>query len=102
MECQLIPTVQLILCVCEYSVCQQQLETDETILLKKARSALVKYGSHAVVANELVSRQRKVILVTAGGEIGVEVDLPGFDVEEPLVQRLWEAHVKYCDEGEKR
>ena len=70
--------------------------------MKKARAALVKYGSHAVVANELVSRQRKVVLVTAGGEIGVEVNVPGFDVEEPLVQRLWEAQVKYCEEGQRR
>ena len=41
-----------------------KLETDENILMEKARKALKKYGHKLVIANELRSRKYKVIFVT--------------------------------------
>ena len=41
-----------------------QLETDENILMDKARKALKKYGHKLVIANELKSRKYKVVFVT--------------------------------------
>ncbi|KAH9308239.1 hypothetical protein KI387_036150, partial [Taxus chinensis] len=49
-----------------------KLETDIEILLKKAKSAQRKYGVHIVVANELLTRKEKVIIVTDQGETVVE------------------------------
>jgi phosphopantothenate---cysteine ligase (ATP) len=43
-----------------------KLETDETILLAKARGAIEKYGVHCVVANILSKRYEEVTLVAAG------------------------------------
>ena len=40
-----------------------QLETDESILIDKARGALVKYGHQLVIANLLETRKAKVTLV---------------------------------------
>ncbi|CAG2107577.1 unnamed protein product [Medioppia subpectinata] len=41
-----------------------KLETDETILLEKARKALNRFGHKLVIANELNSRKNKVTLVS--------------------------------------
>ena len=40
------------------------METDENILMDKARKALKKYGHKLVIANELKSRKYKVVFVT--------------------------------------
>ena len=53
-----------------------QLETDENILMDKARKALKKYGHKLVIANELKSRKYKVVFVTEGTEeVGVVMEL---------------------------
>jgi phosphopantothenate-cysteine ligase len=51
-----------------------KLETDKAILLQKARGAIEKYGMHLVVANELHSRNRQVVLVEVGSERLIEVN----------------------------
>ncbi|KAI5075733.1 hypothetical protein GOP47_0009809 [Adiantum capillus-veneris] len=71
-----------------------KLETDSTILMKKAKEALHKYNVHAVVANELTTRNEKVIVVTNEGEKTIEKDL---DVEMPLVQFLKERHREFIE-----
>lgn len=40
-----------------------QLETDESLLIPKARTSLIRYGHQAVVANELHKRKHEVCLV---------------------------------------
>ncbi|GLJ25146.1 hypothetical protein SUGI_0480910 [Cryptomeria japonica] len=72
-----------------------KLETDIEILLKKAKSAQKKYGVHVVVANELLTRKEKVIIVTEQGETVVEKEGPGTDVEKPLIDFLVKEHVAY-------
>ncbi|GJP80809.1 hypothetical protein CLOP_g11008, partial [Closterium sp. NIES-67] len=74
-----------------------KLETDTSILLTKARSALEKNRVHAVVANELLTRGSKVVLVTGEGEEVIEKSERGVaDVEEPLVQLLLAMHHRHC------
>ncbi|CAI5493023.1 unnamed protein product, partial [Closterium sp. Naga37s-1] len=74
-----------------------KLETDSSILLSKARSALQKNHVHAVVANELLTRGSKVVLVTEEGEEVIERGEGGLggkgavaDVEEPLGEEVIE------------
>ncbi|CAI5530603.1 unnamed protein product [Closterium sp. Naga37s-1] len=83
-----------------------QLETDSSILLSKARSALQKNHVHAVVANELLTRGSKVVLVTEEGEEVIERGEGGVggkgavgDVEEPLVKLLAAMHHTHCQGG---
>ncbi|CAI5951875.1 unnamed protein product [Closterium sp. NIES-64] len=80
-----------------------KLETDSSILLSKARSALQKNQVHAVVANELLTRGSKVVLVTEEGEEVIERGEGGVegkgavgDVEEPLVKLLAAMHHTHC------
>jgi phosphopantothenate-cysteine ligase len=72
-----------------------QLETDLTILIKKAKDAQKKYGVHAVVANELLTRRKKVTVVTIKEEEIVEKDDLHPDLEMPLVSLLKEKHSAY-------
>lgn len=43
-----------------------KLETDDTILLQKARGSLERYGMNLVIANLLANYKREVKLVTEG------------------------------------
>ena len=69
-----------------------KLETDESILLSKARKALQTYGHRIVVANLLHSRKERVILVEAKNEdlilMSVEELSQGHEIEEKIVQNL--------------
>ncbi|KAI5075036.1 hypothetical protein GOP47_0010997 [Adiantum capillus-veneris] len=71
-----------------------KLETDPTILVKKAKDALHKYNVHAVVANELTTRDEMVIVVTNEGDKTIKKDL---DVEMKLVQFLKEKHREFIE-----
>lgn len=44
-----------------------QLETDEALLVPKARTALTRYGHQVVVGNELHRRKHEVVLVENAG-----------------------------------
>ncbi|GFS38238.1 phosphopantothenate--cysteine ligase [Trichonephila inaurata madagascariensis] len=69
-----------------------KLETDSSILLKKAKGALEKYGHNLVIANELHSRKQKVVFVTKEEERQItlnEKDLKnGKEIEELIVEDL--------------
>ncbi|GFS35258.1 phosphopantothenate--cysteine ligase [Nephila pilipes] len=69
-----------------------KLETDTSILLKKARGALEKYGHNLVIANELHSRKRKVVFVTKEEERPISLHEKEFkngkEIEEIIVQDL--------------
>ena len=77
-----------------------KLETDQTILLKKAKKALETYQHRVVVANLLHNRKEQVILVdTTGTEKHVvmskeELD-KGLEIEEKIVECLRAQHVKF-------
>lgn len=72
----------------------KQLETDTKILLEKADAALHKYGMHAVVANELLTRKEEVTVVTSNEKVSVKRDKAdaSSDVEDPLVKLLVDKH----------
>ena len=69
-----------------------KLETDESILLSKARKALQTYKHRIVVANLLESRKERVILVEASSEdlilMSVEELSKGHEIEEKIVHNL--------------
>lgn len=73
-----------------------KLETEEEILLEKANLALKTYGHQVVVANELHSRKRKVVVVTKNNQIPIiltkmEED-DSIEIEEKLINYLHEMH----------
>ncbi|MCO5590941.1 hypothetical protein L7F22_044917 [Adiantum nelumboides] len=72
-----------------------KLETDQTILLQKAKGALSKYGVHAVVANELATRRNKVTVITDEGEVVIEKTDHRPDVEMGLVEYLCGKHAQF-------
>jgi len=88
-----------------------KLETDSAILLQKAAAALHKYGVHIVVANELHSRYRQILLVSrsvSGSDESTSSSPPnrpaeqlitkpadGTRLEHALVHHLLDAHAKY-------
>ncbi|KAK9128717.1 hypothetical protein Syun_017514 [Stephania yunnanensis] len=78
-----------------------KLETDTSILLKKANMALRKYDMHAVVANELLTRKEQVTIVTLEGSTTVRRDETESDseVEKPLVELLVDMHSDYIEES---
>lgn len=75
-----------------------KLETDEAVLLTKARRAIEAYGVHVVVANLLASRRDRVVLVERGGAEGfattaIDVAPSGrVEIEEPLVAAICARH----------
>eukprot|EP00002_Diphylleia_rotans_P018480 TRINITY_DN3579_c0_g1_i1.p1 TRINITY_DN3579_c0_g1~~TRINITY_DN3579_c0_g1_i1.p1 ORF type:complete len:187 (-),score=46.76 TRINITY_DN3579_c0_g1_i1:77-637(-) len=73
-----------------------KLETDQQILIKKAKQAISKYSVHCVVANLLQTRKDHVILVDDQSEIHVrrssimiEQDV---DIEKQLITELVQRH----------
>jgi len=71
-----------------------KLETDLAILFDKARASIRKYGMHVVVANELHTRNQKVVLVTL--EKLVDVEKPeSEELEVPLITSLVSLHADY-------
>ncbi|XP_020590544.1 phosphopantothenate--cysteine ligase 2-like isoform X2 [Phalaenopsis equestris] len=74
-----------------------KLETDPDILLQKAESALSKYQMHVVVANELATYKREVILVTVGGKVSIRKQSEDADVEDELIKLLVEKHSEYIE-----
>lgn len=72
-----------------------KLETNESILIDKARSAIDKYGVDVVVANELHTRYRKCILVGRSTQTSVEVSAADNDIEHILVDSIVALHQQY-------
>ena len=77
----------------------KQLETDIQILLEKANMVLKKYKMHIVVANELLTRKDKVVVVTSNEKILVcrYMTQVGDVVENPLVILIVERHSAYVE-----
>lgn len=74
----------------------EQLETDENILLEKARKALNRYGHKLVIANELNSRKEKVTLVTASESESIRVDASqNIEIEKLIVANVVKRHSEF-------
>ena len=83
-----------------------KLETDDAILLKKARGAIAKYGMGCVVANILHTRYDRITLVrptptAPEGEARVVEREPGSDtlLETVFVPELCELHRAHIETG---
>ncbi|CAB3235233.1 unnamed protein product [Arctia plantaginis] len=83
-----------------------KLETDESLLIPKARAALEKYKHKMVVANLLQTRHHRVILVSP--DITQEIVLTreevhaGVDIESSLVSEIVRLHALHmCARGER-
>ncbi|VDO39003.1 unnamed protein product [Brugia timori] len=75
------------------------LETDETILVSKARQALRNYGHQLVIGNTLDTRKERVIFVNNGNKeetisLSEEQKAAGVEIEQPIVDKLVEMHDK--------
>ena len=77
-----------------------KLETDEAILIRKAKKALATYQHRVVVANLLHNRKEKVILVYKQDPEKLismskeELD-QGFEIEEKIVKCLQDQHLEH-------
>ena len=76
-----------------------KLETDASILLDKARKALHRYGHHLVIANELQSRKREVILVTEKENQKITIDDSEMEIESLIVDEVVTRHKSYIEMG---
>jgi hypothetical protein len=64
------------------------LETDETILLEKARKALNKFGHKLVIANQLNTRNNKVTLVSANDHQLITVSNDDNIIVEKVIETI--------------
>uniref|UniRef100_A0A915PW98 DNA/pantothenate metabolism flavoprotein C-terminal domain-containing protein n=1 Tax=Setaria digitata TaxID=48799 RepID=A0A915PW98_9BILA len=76
-----------------------KLETDETILISKARQALENYGHQLVIGNILNTRKERVIFVNNKNKEEViwltnEQKSGGVEIEQRIVEKLVEMHDK--------
>lgn len=83
-----------------------KLETDENMLLEKARGALKKYKHNLVIGNILQTRRNKVTFVTLDDhyEINLSPDdmKPGKEIEELIVLKVIDMHFKYLETFSRR
>lgn len=76
-----------------------KLETDSSILTKKAREALSKYGHQMVIANMLQTRKRRVTLVTEDTTFPLEIrpdEEDRVEIEEKIIDLVVECHQKFA------
>merc|ERR1711931_114136 len=76
-----------------------KLETDVSIISRKAREALQKYNHQVVIANILQTRRKTVVLVTPYGEVpirmsGQELKI-GKEIEEKIIIELTRRHLAF-------
>ncbi|EFO27215.1 DNA/pantothenate metabolism flavoprotein [Loa loa] len=76
-----------------------KLETDETVLVSKARQALQNYGHQLVIGNILDTRKERVIFVSNGDKeeticLNDEQKAAGVEIEQSIVDKLVEMHDK--------
>ncbi|DAZ94450.1 TPA: hypothetical protein N0F65_002768 [Lagenidium giganteum] len=72
-----------------------KLETDWDILRQKAKQSISRYGMHLVVANELKSRFREVLVITSDDERVLTKPEEDHDIESALINAVAEVHYKY-------
>lgn len=76
-----------------------KLETDEGLLVPKARNALERYKHKMVIGNILNTRKYKVLIITQDGEkeilLSPEEDSAGVEIESKIVAVVAEKHSAY-------
>lgn len=76
-----------------------KLETNEEILIDKAKRAITNYDVHAVIANLLHNRKERVLIMKQDSEIKMEViqrdPKSGVCIECPLVHTIVDLHKNY-------
>lgn len=76
-----------------------KLETDENILLDKARRALATYKHKLVIGNELHSRKHRVVFVTSDDHevinLTPEQMAAGVEIEQIIVEKLVKRHTEH-------
>ncbi|XP_063230297.1 phosphopantothenate--cysteine ligase isoform X2 [Bacillus rossius redtenbacheri] len=76
-----------------------KLETDESLLLQKARRALTTYRHKLVIANLLKTRKERVVLVTADAEqeitVTAEESSSGVEIEAKITAELLLRHEQF-------
>ncbi|VDK20762.1 unnamed protein product [Anisakis simplex] len=78
-----------------------KLETDESILIEKARNALQKYGHRLVIGNILNTRKERVVFVDSDQNeeirLNDEQKQNNVEIEELIVDRLVKLHQKFVE-----
>lgn len=74
-----------------------KLETDDTILEKKAIGSIEKYGMNVVIANLLATYRDQVHFITAG-QGQVTIDREGSCIEEQMIAELVKLHQSFIVE----
>lgn len=77
-----------------------QLETDDDILLSKAKAALDRYGHQLVIANSLHKRKVEVALVDPEGDVNWIRVSGDREIEEDIVKELQHKHRRWISEHE--
>ncbi|XP_011864428.1 PREDICTED: phosphopantothenate--cysteine ligase [Vollenhovia emeryi] len=76
-----------------------KLETDENLLISKARTALNKYHHNLVIANMLQTRKQQVIIVNKETDYVLSLTneqlANGDEIEQLIVRDLVEEHIKF-------
>lgn len=76
-----------------------KLESDESILLRKAKDALLKYNHNLVIGNTLKTRYRSVLFVTHTSEMTIMLNLEEIindvEIEKKIVDKVMEMHNEY-------
>ncbi|ARF02690.1 SWPV1-087 [Shearwaterpox virus] len=76
-----------------------KLETDDSIVIKKARDALTKYKHHAVIANLMKDRRTNVVIITKDSEhnlvLSEKEKLGGKVIEDKIVESLVMSHLEF-------
>lgn len=78
------------------SIVSFKLETDESILISKARASLRRYGHRLVIGNVLMKRKYEVVFVTETEESWIRLSHKerddGIEIESKIVSRVIELH----------
>ena len=71
-----------------------KLETDTSILVKKAQASIAKYGMNLVIANLLQTRKEEVHFITAEASTTIHRG-DAVDIEEEMIKALKAEHDKF-------
>lgn len=78
-----------------------KLETDESLLLFKARQALERYSHQLVIGNLLQTRKRSVVFVTREDaveyKISAEQEKAGVEIESLIIPKVVDAHTEWIN-----
>lgn len=83
-----------------------KLETDDNILLEKARRALANYKHKLVIGNELHSRKHRVVFVTSEDHEVINLTpqqmAAGVEIEQIIVEKLLQRHMEHIHKSPAR